>query len=382
MNQLREACSRLAEGTGAVAVDTERASGYRYWPKAYLIQLRREGAGSLLIDPIALNGDLGVLAEVLNPLEWILHAASQDLPCLAELGLAPARLFDTELAGRLAGHPRVALGILVEQLLGFQLEKGHSAADWSTRPLPVNWLNYAALDVELLIPLREKIETDLEEQGKLSWAKQEFEAVRNAPAPTPRAEPWRRISGLHKIRTARGMAVARELWLARDELARKRDRAPNRVLPDSALVNAVLVEPKTASELQTLPVFSGHVQRRHAASWFRHIKAARALPVNELPALTQPHDGPPPANRWPDKNPDAAAKLSAARNALAEIAEHHRLPVENLLLPDLLRRTCWTPPHHIDEHSVAETLKAGGARPWQIELTAGALSEALETSAG
>ncbi|MDX3194963.1 ribonuclease D [Streptomyces sp. MN03-5084-2B] len=378
---LAEACARLAAGSGAVAVDTERASGYRYWPKAYLVQLRREGSGTVLIDPIALADDLQPLRDVLNDLEWVLHAASQDLPCLAELGLHPAALFDTELAGRLAGYERVALGTLVELLLGYTLEKGHSAADWSKRPLPVDWLNYAALDVELLVQLREKLEAELGAQGKLEWARQEFEFVRTAPPPPPRAEPWRRTSGVHKIRSPRGLAAVRELWQARDELARKRDRAPSRILPDSAIVNAVTADPKTVEELQALPVFSGRVQRKYTASWLRHLQAAKALPASELPSPSQPTDGPPPVNRWADKDPDAAARLSAARAALTAIAEDRRLPVENLLLPDLVRRTCWRPPTETDEDSVAEVLRAGGARPWQVELTVAALSKALQAVA-
>jgi ribonuclease D len=377
---LAEACARLAAGTGAVAVDTERASGYRYWPKAYLVQLRREGSGTVLIDPTELD-DLTPLKHVLNSLEWVLHAASQDLPCLAELDLHPAALFDTELAGRLAGYERVALGTLVELLLGYTLEKGHSAADWSKRPLPVDWLNYAALDVELLVQLREKLEAELGAQGKLEWAQQEFEAVRTAPPPAPRAEPWRRTSGVHKIRSPRSLAVVRELWQARDELARKRDRAPSRILPDSAIINAVTADPKTVEELQALPVFSGRVQRKYTASWLRHLQAAKALPASELPSPSQPTDGPPPVNRWADKDPDAAARLSAARVALSAIAEDRRLPVENLLLPDLVRRTCWRPPAQLDEDTVADVLRAGGARPWQVELTAAALSKALHAAA-
>lgn len=379
--ELARACDQLAAGTGAVAVDTERASGYRYWPKAYLVQLRREGAGTMLVDPIALDGALEPLQRVLNDLDWVLHAASQDLPCLAELGLAPTSVFDTELAGRLAGYDRVALGTLVERLLGYQLEKGHSSADWSRRPLPVDWLNYAALDVELLIPLREKLEAELAAQGKLEWARQESEAVRTAPPLAPRAEPWRRTSGIHKVRDARGLAIVRALWEARDELARKRDRAPSRILPDAAITNAVLADPRTAAELQTLPVYSGRVQRRYTANWFRHIQAARALPREALPTPSQPSDGPPPVNRWADKDPDAAARLSATRTALAGITEHHRLPVENLLLPDLVRRTCWRPPENLSAEGVAAVLREGGARPWQIELTASALAEALRARA-
>lgn len=379
--ELEQACERLAEGSGAVAVDTERASGYRYWPKAYLVQLRRDGAGTFLIDPIALAGHLDLLRGVLNDTEWVLHAASQDLPCLAELGLAPASLFDTELAGRLAGYERVALGTLVELLLGYQLEKGHSAADWSRRPLPVDWLNYAALDVELLIPLREKLEAELAAQGKLEWARQEFEAVRLAPQPAPRTEPWRRTSGIHKVRSARGLAAVRALWEARDEQARKRDRAPSRVLPDSAIINAVLSDPRSVADLQALPVFSGRVQRRYTANWFRHLQRARELPREELPSTSQTIDGPPPVNRWADKDPDAAARLSAARAALTAIAGHHQLPVENLLLPDLVRRTCWRPPGDRSAAGVAGVLRTAGARPWQIELTASGLAEALQATA-
>ncbi|ACU97408.1 MAG: HRDC domain-containing protein [Saccharomonospora viridis] len=378
---LRAACERLAEGSGALAVDTERASGYRYWPKAYLIQIRREGAGTFLIDPIPLRDHFTPLAEVMNQVEWVLHAASQDLPCLAELGLHPPSLFDTELAGRLAGYQRVALGTLVESLLGYQLEKGHSAADWSRRPLPLDWLNYAALDVELLLPLREKLEEELAASGKLEWARQEFEAVRTAKPPAPRAEPWRRTSGIHKVRTARGLAAVRALWEARDELARRRDRAPGRILPDSAIINAVLADARTSADLEKLPVFRGRVQRKQATHWLRQLQRARTLPESELPSTAVTYDGPPPPNRWAEKNPDAAARLAAAKAALADIAERNRLPVENLLLPELVRRLCWQPPEDTSRESVATALAEGGARPWQIELTAAELSKALRAQA-
>jgi ribonuclease D len=378
---LARACAALAEGGGSIAVDTERASGYRYWPKAYLIQVRRDGAGTHLVDPIALDGRLEPLRAALNSAEWVLHAASQDLPCLTELGLRPVRLFDTELAARLCGYERVALGTMVEQLLGFRLEKGHSAADWSTRPLPASWLNYAALDVELLLPLRDKLAHELEQQGKLEWAEQEFDAVLAAPPPEPRAEPWRRTSGIHKVRSPRGLAVVRALWEARDELARQRDRAPGRVLPDSAIVAAATENPRTVDELRELAVFGGKRQRTMSGMWLREIAAARALPSEELPSPSPSNGGPPPPNRWADREPEAAARLAAARAGLNELAEKHRLPVENLLLPDLVRRLCWEPPAAVDPDSIAALLAERGARPWQVELTAGLLATALQATA-
>ncbi len=234
-DELAEAVEVLRRGSGPVAVDAERASGYRYGQRAYLVQIRREDVGTLLIDPRALP-DLSTLGTAIADDEWVLHAASQDLPCLRELGMSPGTVFDTELAGRLLGHPKVGLGPIVEEVLGLRLEKGHSAADWSTRPLPEPWLRYAALDVEVLVELRDALAAELDEQGKRDWAAQEFAAVVAAPPPPPRVDPWRRTSGLHRVRKRRQLAVVRSLWERRDEVAQRRDIAPGRVLPDSAIV--------------------------------------------------------------------------------------------------------------------------------------------------
>jgi len=374
---LREASNALAAGHGPIAVDTERASGYRYSQRAYLVQVRREGAGTVLLDPVAVDDRIDPFIAALADTEWVLHAASQDLPCLAELGLRPAKLFDTELAGRLAGFERVALGTLVELLLGYRLEKGHGAADWSRRPLPQDWLDYAALDVELLITLRDALEEELAEQGKLEWALEEFEALRVAPPPPPRAEPWRRTSGIHRIRSPRGLAAVRSLWEARDALARQRDIAPGRVLPDSSIIQAATAAPADEEALLQLPVFRGRAQRRIVDVWSGALRTAAALPKSELPDPSPPHDGPPPPNRWADRDPAAAARLTAVRARLTTIAETNRLPVENLLQPDLVRRTCWRPPADLSADNVAGTLRDGGAREWQIALTVDALAQAL-----
>jgi ribonuclease D len=378
---LDAAVAVLGGGTGPVAVDTERASGYRYWQRAYLVQLRREGAGTVLIDPIGLD-DLSELATVLNPLEWVLHAASQDLPCLAELGLRPAAVFDTELAARLAGLERVGLAALVEELLGYHLQKGHGAADWSRRPLPAEWLTYAALDVELLLPLRAVIAAELAAQGKSDWAAEEFETVRNAGPPAPRTDPWRRTSGMHRVQKSRELAAVRELWHARDQLARQRDIAPGRVLPDAAIIDAALTDPPDEAALLSRPVFSGRSQRRHVKTWLSAIQTARVLPASELPLPRPQGGGPPPLNRWPDRDPAAAVRLAAARATLTEIAEYHRLPLQNLLAPDVVRRLCWEPPEPLDAATVERELVAGGARRWQRTLTAHPLATALTSAPG
>lgn len=377
--QLRAAADLLDGGPGPVALDAERASGFRHSGRAYLIQLRRAEAGSVLVDPIGLGDAMAPLARALHGPEWVLHAASQDLPCLAELGLYPAVLFDTELAGRLLGFERVGLAAIVERVLGLGLVKGHGADDWSRRPLPESWLVYAALDVEVLLELREALVVELAAQGKTEWAAEEFEHVRTAGAPRAKAERWRRTSGIHKLHNPRQLAAVRELWHERDRLAAARDIAPGRVLPDSAIAGAVLADPGDVAALTALPVFGGRMQRRQASTWLSALQRARALAPEELPSTSPLHDGPPPVSRWTDRDPDAAARLAGARAALAALGEQHRVPVENLLLPDLLRRICWTPPEDRDVQTVAEVLRVGGARPWQRTLVAPALATALQT---
>ncbi len=384
--EIAAAAVLLAGGRGAFAVDAERASGFRYSNRAYLIQIRRADAGTVLIDPVSHGGDpltvLRPVAEVLAQDEWILHAADQDLPCLAEVGMRPPALYDTELAGRLAGFDRVNLAAEAQRLLGVGLAKGHGAADWSKRPLPPAWLNYAALDVEVLIELREAIAAVLAEQGKTDWAAEEFEYLRlvgEAPPPT-RRDRWRRTSGIHKVRNQRALAAVRELWSVRDEIAQRRDIAPGRILPDSAIIDAATTDPKTRDELIALPIFGGPRQRRNAATWLAALEAARATPGPAEDA--EPPNGPPPPARWPKRRPEAAARLDAARTALREVSERVSVPTENLVSPDLVRRLCWDWAGADDPATaIDEFLAAGQARGWQRELVVPALTKALKPAA-
>jgi ribonuclease D len=374
---LASATKRLGAGEGPTAVDAERASGFRYGHRAFLVQFRRASAGTVLIDPVACP-DLSGIDTALAGTEVVIHAASQDLPCLADLRFRPRLLFDTELAGRLLGYPRVALGTLVETLLGLTLEKSHSAADWSTRPLPEEWLRYAALDVELLVELRDALARQLAEQDKTEWARQEFAAALSAGPPPPRPDPWRRTSGIHRIRTRRGLAVVRELWLERDQIAQRRDLSPTRVLPDAAIIEAARVLPARTADLSGLPGFDNRGARRHTTEWMRAIRRAKALPERAMPQLSPPaSDGPPPAHRWSDRDPDAASRLTAIRAAVAALADEHHLPAENLLPPDAVRRVAWQPPEPVTADAVSTRLTGHGARPWQVGLTSLPIARAL-----
>jgi ribonuclease D len=389
--ELGDAIESLKTGSGPFAVDAERASGYKYSARAYLIQIKRTGGGLHLIDPIPFHQqnpfEIHPLFHELNVLiqrdEVILHASTQDLPCLREVGLFPSRLFDTELGGRIAGLPRVGLGALVESLLGISLAKEHSAVDWSKRPLPEDWLTYAALDVELLIELREKISDLLDTQGKLDWASQEFSAILQSPPPSPRKEPWRRSSGIHKVRRRDQLAIIKSIWHERDTLAREADVAPSKFLSDAALLELAIHLPKTTEEMQKVlrPIGARARWFEHSANWLSAIRAGIAVPESHWPQMRMDSDAMPPVKMWRDKFPAKFAPLSHARAAIATEAERLSIPPENLISPDLVRRLCWNPPEGATRsyqlNAVVDILIRLGARKWQANIVGPHIAAAL-----
>ncbi len=373
--------ARLAAGTGPIAADAERASGFKYGQDTYLVQLRRAGVGTLLIDSAACP-DLSALAEAAGEAEWVLHAASQDLPGFRDLGMVPAKVFDTELAARLLGWPKVGLAAVVEHVLGLRLAKEHSAQDWSTRPLPHAWLVYAALDVEVLVEVRDFQWAELVATGKDQWALQEFEAVRTAEPPAPKPDPWRRTSGAHALKDRRQLAVVRSLWRARDAEARRRDVTPGRVIRDQAIVAAAQALPRSLDALYEVREWQSRGTRRRAKDYYPAIAEALALPNDELPTRRGPRtDAPPPPRAWADRNPEADARLKAVRPVITALSEEVSTPAENLLQPDALRRSAWEfpdaePPADV-EVWVRAFLAGRGARQWQIDLTAPLIAEAF-----
>ena len=367
----------LRGGHGPIAVDAERASGYRYGQRAYLLQFRRAGSGTHLLDPIAFT-DLSDLAHVLAGTEWVLHAASQDLPCLLELSLDPqSGVFDTELGARLLGRARVGLGPLVEETLGLTLAKEHSAANWSLRPLPEPWLLYAALDVEVLLELRDKIEEELIKSNKIEFARQEFAYVINAAKNSePPRDRWRRTSGLHKVRGRRALAVVKTLWEARDAVAAERDVHPTRILGDAAMCEAASSTARTIDDLLALPTWASRKSHRDLKIWVNALASAYALSEDELPIPNPPSDAPPPPRVWAERDPQAFARLSHARHLVSAKAAELVMPVENLMTPEFIRRVAWQVPAHLDQR-----LHDLGARPWQRQIVVPLLETAFANAA-
>ena len=382
----KAALEQLSQGHGPFAVDAERASGFRYSARAYLIQIKRNSGGLHLIDPIPFGPGHALFAELnslMNTDEVILHASTQDLPCLRELGINPVRLFDTELAGRIAGLPRVGLGPLLETLMGVSLAKEHSAADWSARPLPQEWLTYAALDVELLIELRGRMYEILDKSNKLPWALEEFASILKAPPAPPRVDPWRRTSGMHKIKRRDQLAIIKELWVARDRVASEQDIAPGKLLNDTAIVELAMSAAVTRKEFEKALRPLGLRARwlENLPLWLASVSTAVALPDEQWPAMRTNTDTLPPIKLWRDKFPEKFAPLSHARAAIDLIAQENEMPVENLITPEHVRRVCWKPPtgstENLSVSAVELALTDLGARQWQIALVAPALAAAL-----
>jgi ribonuclease D len=370
--ELLGALENLKLGLGSLAIDAERASGFRYGNKAYLIQVHRENTDIFLIDPIEISQTASwkKFAEYCSSLTWILHAATQDLGCLAEVDLTPKALIDTELGSRILNLPRVGLGAACEQLLGFSLAKEHSAADWSIRPLPNGWLNYAALDVDVLPELARVLLEQLEIAGKSEWARQEFESLLSFRPKPQSPDRWRSMTGLHEVKDVQKLAIAREIWIARDRLASDKDTAPGRLVNDASIVALVKSGVTSRSQIASLSSFNGRASRPFLDLWWEAY--SKGMSTKDTPPLKVPVTGIPNHRNWPSRHPEADARLQALKPVMAELALEHELPLENLLQPDLLRRVAWEP-----AEDIATQLLEFGARKWQVELVAEKISAAL-----
>lgn len=397
-------CRHFSQALGPLGADAERASGFRYDHRDYLVQFKR-GRLIALIDPIAVAGfDEGwePFNQAVEGAEWIIHDSPQDLPGFHQLGLKPTSLFDTELAARMLNLQHFGLSAVTEHYLGLTLAKEHSAADWSYRPLPRDWRNYAALDVELLEPLRSALAEDLKRQGKEEWARQEFawllaRGQRDKPEPE---QPWRRISRINILRNdRRGLAVARSLWTRRDALARQYDIAPNLLLSDAAIIEAAQVKPRNSRQFRAIRSLNQRVRihtggeqdrmfERYApiqrevkhSVWKEAILEALSLPSQDLPvqpgmSRTDECHAPKSMQVWRHRHPERFARLQAVRKVVNQVSQDTNTPADILIKPKYLRDLCWT-----DDpagRDVADFLTAEGSRPWQVSLLSESLSRVI-----
>ena len=373
---IRQAADRLAQGTGWCAVDTERASGFRYHNRVCLLQIRRTGAGTMLIDvesdPQATTDFIG---RVLADTGWVVHAASTDLPYLEQLRLRPPQLFDTELAGRFLGFHRVNLAAMVEHYLGVRLRKNHGGEDWSRRPIPSGWLDYAALDVEYLLPLADAMRSELMQQHpKDTWVAEECDyltRVYRGYSPTPKS--WGDLKGVHGLRTSKQLQVARWLWRVREKLARASDTAVSRLLPDKALVALATELPTTVPKVMRTPGYPPRL-RRKARYWANQVDKALRTAQDRWPEpfpIPTYRDTPPSRYTWSRYYPESFPKLTMVREELARVAAQVEIPVENMIQSSDTNEIVWRSQELkevTDDTELLELLQRLQIRPWQQKL--------------
>lgn len=374
---LERAIKKLAASPMPVAIDVERASGFRYSDRAYLIQIRREDVGTFLIDAATLP-HLQSLGAALQNAVWILHAADQDLPSLREANLHAPELFDTEVAAQLLGFERIGLTAVLERTLGVTLDKEHQASDWSNRPLPRAWLRYAALDVEFLTQLYRALSHELYEAGRWDWAQQEFEHILNLPPKSADPNKWRSIPGAGKIRTRRQLAILDQLWRAREEIAKEQDIAPTRLISNRTLVSLAFKPPRNKRALLNIQQMRRPRTRSHTDEWMSAIKHAKCMSEADLPPLRKhtPPGSLPKVSGWRSAHPDEFARLKVVRRAIEPLAQQIGIDPAVLLEPRIQKRLAWDGPV-LRTDEMRDYLRRRGAREWQIERVADALVEAI-----
>jgi len=255
-------------GPGPMALDTEADSFHHYRDRVCLVQISAGGRDAI-VDPLA-DVDVRRLGPVLaDPrVEKVLHGADYDVRILRrDFGLSLGRLFDTMIAARLTGETALGLVALLQKFLGIEHDKSQQRADWSRRPLTPAMIAYAALDTRHLEELAALLTERLEAVGRRGWAEEEFARLtvltwRDTREDDP--EPFRRVKGSARLDRA-GLAVLREVWVWREDMARRRDRPTFRILRDETLRAVAEAPPKTVSDLARIAGFPEPLLRSPAA---------------------------------------------------------------------------------------------------------------------
>lgn len=271
---------RALLGQPIVSVDTESNSLFAYREQVCLIQFSIPGKDYLL-DPLALP-DLSPLEEVFaSPkIEKIFHAAEYDLLTLKrDFGFTFRNLFDTMVAARILGRPRVGLGSLLEDEFEIHLEKKYQRADWGKRPLPRPMQEYAALDTRYLIRLRNLLEKELKKAGRWELAEEDFSRLTqvNGTPPEPNgADVWR-VNGVYDL-TPEQVTILKELAEYRESKAQAINRPLFKVIGDRTLTAIAIDQPRSLEDLAEIPGMSKSQVRRHGKALLKAVQAGKQKP--------------------------------------------------------------------------------------------------------
>lgn len=285
---LHQLVERLAQEP-LIAVDTESNSLYAYRERVCLIQLSTRSA-DYIIDPFALS-DLTPLGALFAApqIEKVLHAAENDIMVLRrDFGFRFANIFDTAAAARILGRKALGLAAMLEEFFGVKLDKRHQRANWAARPLPPEQLDYARMDTHYLPPLRDILGAQLAERGCSAEAAEIFEQLTNVQQAQAQFDP----NGFWHISHARDfslrqMAILRELYLLRDQLAQARDLPPFKVLTDETLAQLAARPPQTLAELRAVSGVADWLVAQSGAAILEAIVTGKRAPLPARPEQAQ-----------------------------------------------------------------------------------------------
>lgn len=285
---LRQVAQQFAQEP-SLAIDTESNSLYAYREHVCLFQLSTR-SGDYIIDPLKIT-DMSPLGEILaNPaIEKVFHAAEYDIMCIKrDYQFEFNNIFDTMIAARTCGYTFIGLGNLLEEFFGIQVDKSHQRDDWGKRPLPKDSLLYAQMDTHYLLGLRDKLYEQLVAAERLEEATESFDELRYTPAAEATFDPegfWR--VGRSRDMTRRQMAILRELYLWREQVAQKRNCPPFKILGNAVLVDLAKAAPGDKTALGKVKGVSRLVLRRYGADLLDAIEVGRKTRVPQPPVYQQ-----------------------------------------------------------------------------------------------
>jgi ribonuclease D len=279
---LRDMLDNL-RGSHHISVDLESDSYHHYAEKIALLQLN-DGKNIYIIDPFGL--DLALAAPLFEDsrVEKVFHDVDYDgRMLLTFLGVKPAPIFDTMIAARILGKERVGLADLLGEYFGISMDKGLQKADWSRRPLERDMLEYAALDVAYLIPLRQRLKDEIEAMGRTDWAVEEFERlVDNLEQMPEKGTPFARVKGAREL-SPRQLAVLQALLDWREDRARGFDIPTFKVIGTERLLRIAATHPRSRRELESLKVLSERQAARFGGEIVRAVEKGMKIPDAKLP---------------------------------------------------------------------------------------------------
>jgi ribonuclease D len=359
LENLREALSSQPR----IAVDTESNSLYAYQEQVCLMQFSIPGADYVLDMLAGLDvAWLGALFADPN-VEKVFHAAEYDVMCLRrDYGFEFVHLFDTMWAARVLGWKRFGLGSILEDKFGVHTNKRYQRYNWGERPLDPKALTYACLDTHYLLSLREMQAQALKERGLWEEAQHHFAGVA-ASEPTFTAfdpEDFWRVKGAWDL-SRRQRAVLRELYIWRDQVARRRDRPPFKVLNDHILVALAQAQPSTPKGIKSIRGLKSYHARRYGKGILRAIRHGRRAPFPEPPPRPPRHS---------EAEVDRYETLRSWRN---QLADHRGVEPDVVMTNAVLWAVAEQDPDTLDELSEVEELE-----PWRQERYGEAMLDVLD----